>query len=114
MGGVGALYLVTMPYPYSEAARLLGERIKLARVELGLSQEDFAELAQMHSTNFGKIERGVANPRIATLIRIAGVLEQDIGELIGGITHRQLPKDMEVLPASEFVRARDRWRRRNR
>ncbi len=48
--------------PLSPAARMFGDRIRLARVELGLSQEAVAELAQMHVTNFGKIERGTANP----------------------------------------------------
>lgn len=36
----------------------MGERVRSHRQELGLSQEDVADLAEMHVTNLGKIERG--------------------------------------------------------
>jgi transcriptional regulator with XRE-family HTH domain len=51
-----------MREPHSQAAHLFGTRVRAARLALGLSQEKVAELAQIHVTNFGKIERGLCNP----------------------------------------------------
>ena len=80
-----------MPEPQSRAAQILGERLKAVRLERGVSQETVAHLADMHVTNLGKIERGQANPRMSTVIRIAGVLDVDPGELIAGIGLAELP-----------------------
>ena len=90
---------------------MFGERVRLARVELGLSQETVAELALMHVTNYGKIERGVANPSLLTILRIAGALDKDLAELTDGITVDHLPEEFAVLSAAEFVRERERYRR---
>jgi transcriptional regulator with XRE-family HTH domain len=97
--------------PLSPAARIFGDRIKSVRVELGLSQEAVAELAQMHVTNFGKIERGTANPSFLTVLRIASVLGTDMASLTEGITQEHLPEELTIVPAIEFVRARDDARR---
>lgn len=94
--------------PLSPAARIFGERIRSVRLELGLSQEAVAELAQMHVTNFGKIERGTANPSFLTVLRIASVLGQDLAALTDGITAEHLPDDLGVLTAADFLRARER------
>jgi len=94
--------------PLSPAARIFGERIRSVRLELGLSQEAVAELAQMHVTNFGKIERGTANPSFLTVLRIASVLGQDLATLTYGITAEHLPDDLGVLTAADFLRARER------
>lgn len=94
--------------PLSPAARIFGERIRSARIELGLSQEAVAELAQMHVTNFGKIERGTANPSFLTVLRIASVLGQDLASLTDGITAEHLPDELGVLTAADFIRARQR------
>ena len=95
-----------MPEPNSQAAQTFGERVRMTRVALGLSQESVADLAQMHVTNFGKIERGFANPSLHTIIRIAGVLGVDPSTLVDGIGLDQLPPHFHVLTAAEFVRER--------
>ncbi|MFF1877535.1 helix-turn-helix domain-containing protein [Leifsonia sp. NPDC058230] len=95
-----------MPEPHSLAAQTFGERVRRARVDLGISQESVADLAQMHVTNFGKIERGCANPSLHTIIRIASVLGVDPAALLGGIGVNQLPSHFHVLTAAEFVRER--------
>lgn len=99
-----------MKYSMSPAAAQFGDRVRSARVELGLSQENIAELAQMHVTNYGKIERGTANPSLVTILRIASVLGTDVAALTGGLSREHLPAEFEVLPAAEFLRERDRRR----
>jgi transcriptional regulator with XRE-family HTH domain len=100
-----------MSEPLSPAAQLFGERVRTIRIELGLSQETMAALAQMHVTNYGKIERGTANPSLVTILRIASVLGSDVAALTEGIIADHLPEGFTVVTANEFIRERDRRRR---
>lgn len=88
------------------AKALLGERIRDRRLELGLSQEDAAVLASMHSTNLGKIERGQANPSLETIVRIAVALEVDPGDLVTGFGRDQLTPVEHMLTARELLQER--------
>ncbi|WP_223690025.1 helix-turn-helix domain-containing protein [Leifsonia poae] len=97
---------------HSRAAQILGERVRTARMKLGLSQESVADLAQMHVTNFGKIERGSANPSLHTIVRISSVLGIDPAILIGGLDGDDLPAALRVLTAAEFMRERRNRTRR--
>ena len=45
-----------------------------ARVKAGLSQKELSELTGIDQSDISKIERGVANPSVATLERIAAAL----------------------------------------
>ena len=103
-----------MKNPVAPAAELLGERIRLARVQLGLSQESIASLASMHVTNYGKIERGDANPSLLTVLRIATVLGTDIATLTADIGSEHLPPGNRVLRAGEYLEERRRRARRSR
>ncbi|WP_285113328.1 helix-turn-helix transcriptional regulator [Leifsonia sp. fls2-241-R2A-40a] len=96
------------------AAQLLGERIRCVRIQLGLSQEAIASLASMHVTNFGKIERGDANPSLLTIVRIAAVLGTDVASLTQDITGEHLPAGVRVLRARDFLSERERRARRSR
>ncbi|KRC50674.1 hypothetical protein ASE16_06625 [Leifsonia sp. Root227] len=94
------------PEPLSPAAVIFGARVRNVRVELGLSQENVADLAQMHVTNYGKIERGVANPSLVTILRIASVFGVDVAALTAGLNGDHLPAAYSVLPAAEYLRSR--------
>ncbi|MFJ8893273.1 helix-turn-helix domain-containing protein [Leifsonia sp. NPDC102414] len=85
---------------------IFGARVRNVRVELGLSQENVADLAQMHVTNYGKIERGVANPSLVTILRIASVFGVDVAALTAGLNGDHLPAAYSVLPAAEYLRSR--------
>ncbi len=89
-----------------EAARILGERVRTVRIAKALSQEDLADLAEMHVTNIGKIERGQANLSLTTIVRIAGVLDRDPGELLAGMTLADIPAVTHQLTAADLIRAR--------
>lgn len=97
-----------MATAHSEAARVVGERVRLVRLSLGLSQEDIADLAEMHVTNLGKIERGQANPSLTTLVRIASVLGVDPADLVREISGDQLPPRLHQLTAADLIRERTR------
>jgi transcriptional regulator with XRE-family HTH domain len=92
--------------PVSEASRLFGDRLRELRLKAACSQEEIANLASMNVSNYGKIERGLGNPELHTLIRLATVLGVDAAELLVGITADALPEKPRVFTAKEFVRER--------
>lgn len=57
-----------------DVCRRVGLNIKRIRRELGLSQEAFADQSGLHRTYISGIERGVRNPTIRVLEKIAEAL----------------------------------------
>src|ERR1700710_28613 len=95
-----------MADPHSEASRIVGERIRDTRQKLGLSQEDVAELSEMHVTNVGKIERGQSNPSLSTLVALAAALNADPGAWLAGLTATMIPGRTHQVTAAELIRER--------
>lgn len=95
-----------MPKALSDAARVLGERIRAERLKLGVSQDDVANLAGINVSNYGKIERGLSNPTFHTVIRVAAVLDIDPAVLVQGLGVDSLPAQVETFSAKDFVRER--------
>jgi transcriptional regulator with XRE-family HTH domain len=87
---------------------MLGDRLRVLRQKLACSQDEIANLAGMNVSNYGKIERGLGNPELHTLIRLAAVLGVDAAELLSGIGAEALPDRRQVFTAREFVRERSR------
>src|SRR6478609_4210291 len=96
-----------MPASRSRAAELFGARIREARVALGMSQEDIAHLADMHVTNYGRVERGEANSELHTIVRLATALNVDPGELLRGLHgNEMLPDRSRAYSVADFLAAR--------
>jgi len=74
-----------MPEPLSDATRILGERIRTKRNELGLSQERFALESGIHWTYVGQVERGQKNLSLHSLLRIAEALGVTPESLVAGL-----------------------------
>lgn len=53
----------------------IGKRIQMRREELGIKQEELAELVKLSPNYMSAIERGVKIPRLETFIRIANALQ---------------------------------------
>lgn len=70
----------------AEQARTLGERVRARRRELGVSQEDLGDLAGLHRTYVGHLERGEINPSLLNVLKVAAALDVDAGELIRGLS----------------------------
>lgn len=92
-----------MPEPRSAAATKFGERIRAEREKQGATQEEIAHIAGMNVANYGKIERGLGNPRFDTIIRLASVLSIDPCELLDGITAKDLPPLKPILTVRDWV-----------
>lgn len=54
--------------------RMLAQTVSAARAKTGLTQKQVAAMAGIDQSDFSKIERGIGNPSIATLERIAKAL----------------------------------------
>ena len=59
-----------------------GKHLKNLRVKQGLTQEELADKAGMHFTYIGQIERGLRNPSLINLQKLAKALKVSGGELI--------------------------------
>jgi len=65
-----------------EARRRIAVNVRRLRMELGLSQEGMAELADFHRTYVSQLERCVTNISIDGLERLAMALDVDITTLL--------------------------------
>lgn len=54
---------------------MVGEAVAAARAKKGLSQKELSDLTGIDQSDLSKIERGIANPSVNTLNRIAKALD---------------------------------------
>jgi transcriptional regulator with XRE-family HTH domain len=66
----------------AQLLRSFGDRVRQHRLRLGLSQEDLADLAGMHRTYVGSIERGERNVSIWNVHKLAAALGVDDRQLL--------------------------------
>lgn len=57
----------------------------MAREVARISQETLGELAGVHRTYVGHLERGEVNPTLYSIVRVATALEVDPGALVKGL-----------------------------
>lgn len=68
-----------------DALDVFARNLRAARVERGLTQERLAELADLHMTDVGRIERGERDPGIRTASKLAQGLGVPLADLLDGI-----------------------------
>lgn len=62
---------------------IFGKAIRVRRLELGWTQEELSEKADISPTFMGNIERGAQLPSLSTTVRIANALEIGVERLLG-------------------------------
>ncbi|WP_428969212.1 helix-turn-helix domain-containing protein [Sphingomonas sp. Xoc002] len=65
-----------------ELVQLLGVNVRLLRQKQGLSQEELAFRAGMKRSYLSDLERGIRNPSVSAMGRLAYALEVDPRELL--------------------------------
>lgn len=65
-----------------DVRRKLGRRVQVLRQAKGLSQDELAHEADIHRTYISGVERGVRNPTITVLEKIANGLQVPLAELL--------------------------------
>jgi transcriptional regulator with XRE-family HTH domain len=66
-------------------AEKIGANLSYCRKRAKLSQEDLSFRAGLHRVAVGQLERGERVPRADTLVKLAGALGVDPGDLLDGI-----------------------------
>lgn len=79
----------------------IGSRIKAARENKKITQEELAALLDMSTTHISVIERGVKPPKLETFIRIANVLGVSSDYLLMDIIDN--PADVVAGELSELI-----------
>jgi len=62
----------------------VGKNVKQFREALGLSQEQLAFETELHRTYISGVERGIRNPTVLVLSRLAKALKVETHELLIG------------------------------
>lgn len=68
-----------------DVAERFGANLLSCRDRAGVSQEELGFRADLHRTEVGMLERGIRLPRIDTVLKLAGALEVEPGELLDGL-----------------------------
>lgn len=63
-------------------AKLFGDRLKAKRKQLGLNQGDFAKKADVTATYISLTERGLANPTLEMMVKLASAAEVEVWNLL--------------------------------
>ncbi|MEZ5423482.1 MAG: helix-turn-helix transcriptional regulator [Pyrinomonadaceae bacterium] len=71
-----------MPRPVTNARLTFAVNMRNFRLERGLSQEQLAELANLHRTYVGSVERGERNITIDNIEKIAIALQVSVTALL--------------------------------
>jgi len=74
---------------HSSLLRGLGEEIRERRNKLDFSQEALAHEAGVHRNVIGRLERGIHNPSLLTLLSIATELDVSVSELVAAAEKRR-------------------------
>jgi transcriptional regulator with XRE-family HTH domain len=68
--------------PRPDPRILFGKRVRELRLALGLSQEELAELAELHRNYVGGVERGERNVSLVNIVKLARGLDAEPAELL--------------------------------
>lgn len=71
-----------------EICKHVGALIRAQRKARGLSQEALGDEAGLHRTYVSSLERGLRNPTVTVLVRIAAAMDLTVSELLEGLEER--------------------------
>ncbi len=66
----------------SKASKKLGLNIRKRRLELGMTQIQFAKKLKVDTAYLSNLENGKKNPTIETIEKIATILEVSVGSIV--------------------------------
>jgi transcriptional regulator with XRE-family HTH domain len=70
--------------------------LRQARTKVGISQEELGYRCELHRTEISLLERAGREPRLATLVKLAGALETTPDELCAGISWQATKRRFDV------------------
>ena len=73
----------------------IGDKIKAARIALGMTQEEFAEYAKIGRPNLARYETGKAEPSVTVLAKIADATNKTVDYYLDRISE-QTPNENDI------------------
>jgi transcriptional regulator with XRE-family HTH domain len=70
--------------------------LRRARAAAGISQEELGYRCELHRTEISLLERAGREPRLATMVKLAGALDTTVAALSEGISWQPSRKRFEV------------------
>jgi transcriptional regulator with XRE-family HTH domain len=70
--------------------------LRQARTRAGISQEELGYRCELHRTEISLLERAGREPRLATLVKLAGALDTTPAELCAGIAWLAAKRRFEI------------------
>ncbi len=70
--------------------------LRKARVETGVSQEELGYMCDLHRTEVSLLERAGREPRMATIVKLAGALGTSVADLCEGVSWLPKAKRFDV------------------
>ena len=88
---------------------LLSEKIKLLRKKKGLSQQQLADLLDIHLTNLNRLEKGHSQPSIDVIKKLVSIFEtsadyllnDDMDSFDGDIQHKNMAEKIRLIDKLE-------------
>lgn len=71
-----------MKNTHQKIAHQIASNVKALRKTHDMSQEEFADFAEIDRTYASQIERAIANPSLSVLCKIADVFKVDLKDLL--------------------------------
>ena len=68
-----------------DATAQFSENLRRLRVAAGLTQEALSARTKIDTAEISRLERGVRDPQLRTIVRIARGLDVPVNELLAGI-----------------------------
>jgi transcriptional regulator with XRE-family HTH domain len=70
--------------------------LRRIRAKAGVSQEELGNLCDLHRTEVSLLERAGREPRLATIVKLAGALKTTPAQLCEGISYQTKSHRFEV------------------
>ncbi|CCQ98652.1 putative transcription factor, MBF1 like protein [[Clostridium] ultunense Esp] len=86
--------------------KIIGERIRKYRKERGLSQEELAYMANLHTSYIGQLERGEKNATLESIEKVANALGITLEQLFRSIKTDSNSKDDTLTQIVTQLQAR--------
>lgn len=71
--------------PRGKPASQLGARLARERARQCKSMNDLARIADIHASEISRLERGLRDPRLSTIVRLARALDVPVALLVEGL-----------------------------
>lgn len=72
--------------------------LRQARTKAGISQEELGYRCELHRTEISLLERAGREPRLATIVKLAGALDTTPAKLCDGIAWLPAKRRFEIKP----------------